>query len=46
MEFDAWTTLAVLALVVGLLIFTRIAADVVLLGGLTLLMVIPVPAEV
>ncbi len=37
--------MAVLALVIGLLIFTRIAADVVLLGGLTLLMVIPVPTE-
>lgn len=46
MGFDAWTTLAVLALVIGLLVFTRIGADVVLLGGLTLLMLIPVPAEV
>ena len=46
MGLDAWTTLAVLAVVIGLLIFTRIAADVVLLGGLTLLMVIPVPTEV
>ena len=45
MGFNAWTTLLVLALVIGLLVFTRIAADVVLLGGLTLLMVIPVPVD-
>ncbi|MCK4343191.1 MAG: SLC13 family permease [Phycisphaerae bacterium] len=45
MGCDAWTTLLVLALVIGLLIFTRVAADVVLLGGLTLLMVVPVPAD-
>lgn len=45
MGFDAWTTLAVLALVIGLLVFTRIAADVALLGGLTLLMVVPMPAK-
>ena len=42
MGFDAWTTLLVLGLVIGLLVFTRIAADLVLLGGLTLLMVVPV----
>ncbi|MFH1921595.1 MAG: SLC13 family permease [Planctomycetota bacterium] len=45
MGFDAWVTVLVLALVLGLLIFTRAAADVVLMGGLTLLMVIPVPKE-
>ena len=45
MGFDAWTTLLVLGLVIGLLVFTRIAADVVLLGGLTLLMVVPVYAD-
>lgn len=45
MGFDAWTTLAVLALVMGLLIFTRLAADLVLLGGLTLLMVVPAPVD-
>jgi len=43
MAFDAWVALLVLALVLGLLVFTRIAADLVLMGGLTLLMVIPVP---
>lgn len=42
MGLDAWTTLLVLTLVIALLLFTRIAADVVLMGGLTLLMVIPV----
>ena len=42
MGFDAWTTLLVLGLVIGLLVFTRFATDVVLLGGLTLLMVVPV----
>jgi di/tricarboxylate transporter len=36
---DAWLTLAVLALIVGLLVSTRIAADVILVGGLTLLIV-------
>ncbi|MBU0641514.1 MAG: SLC13 family permease [Planctomycetes bacterium] len=45
MGFDGWTTLSVLALVIGLLIFTRFAADVVLLGGLTLLMVVPVQVD-
>jgi di/tricarboxylate transporter len=45
MGFDAWTTLSVLAVVIGLLVFTRIATDLVLLGGLTLLMVFPVHAD-
>ncbi|MCK4660900.1 MAG: SLC13 family permease, partial [Phycisphaerae bacterium] len=45
MGFDAWITLLIVALIIGLLAFTRIAADVVLLGGLTLLMVLPVPAD-
>ena len=45
MGFDASITLLVLALMIGLLIFTRIGADVVLLGGLTLLMVAPVLHE-
>ena len=47
MEWQAWTTVGVVALVFGLLITTQIAADIVLLGGLTLLLVIGVvtPAE-
>jgi len=44
-EFEALATLLVVAIVIGLLILTRIAADVVLLGGLTLLMVVPVPGD-
>ncbi|HUU85580.1 MAG TPA: SLC13 family permease, partial [Phycisphaerae bacterium] len=44
MGIDACVTLLVLAFIIGLLIFTRIAPDVVLLGGLTLLLVLPVPA--
>ena len=45
--WQAWTTLAVVALVVGLLIFTRNSPDVVLLGGLILLLTagILTPAE-
>lgn len=35
---DAWTTLAVLGLVLGLLTCTRIGADVVMVAGLTLLL--------
>ena len=43
----AWTTLAVVTLVVGLLIFTRNSPDVILLGGLILLLTagILTPAE-
>ncbi|MDZ4782607.1 MAG: SLC13 family permease [Planctomycetia bacterium] len=37
MGFDAYISLGVLALVFGVLLFTRIAADVVLVGGVTLL---------
>lgn len=43
MSFEAVLVLAVLALVLALLIFTRVAADVILLGGLTLLICVPVP---
>jgi di/tricarboxylate transporter len=45
MGIDGWMTLGVIGLLIGLLIFTRYAADVILLGGLTLLMVMPVPGE-
>jgi di/tricarboxylate transporter len=40
---EANIVLAVLALVLGLLIFTRVAPDAILVGGLTLLLVAPVP---
>lgn len=43
MGVEANVVLAVLTLVLGLLIFTRIAPDAVLVGGLTLLLVAPVP---
>jgi di/tricarboxylate transporter len=43
LSIDAGIVLAVLALVLGLLIFTRIPPDAVLVGGLTLLLVAPVP---
>jgi di/tricarboxylate transporter len=36
---DAWLTLAVIALIVALLIRTRVAPDVILVGGLTILIV-------
>ncbi|MEE8555167.1 MAG: SLC13 family permease [bacterium] len=47
MAWEAWTTLAVLAMVLGLLVFTHIPPDIVLVGGLTLLLVSGVltPAE-
>ena len=45
--WDAWITLAVVALVLNLLIFTRISPDAILLGGLILLLTtrILTPAE-
>ena len=39
---DAWLTLIVLALILIILSFSRIAADVVFAGGLTLLLLIGV----
>ncbi|HHJ19393.1 MAG TPA: SLC13 family permease [Gammaproteobacteria bacterium] len=39
MEIDAWITLAVIGLCFGLLVLNRIPPDVVLMGGLTLLLV-------
>ncbi|MCC7291145.1 MAG: anion permease [Phycisphaerales bacterium] len=38
MAWQAWTTLGVIGLLLSLLIFTHLAADVVLVGGVTLLM--------
>lgn len=38
MAWQAWTTLGVILLILSLLIFTRLAADVVLVGGVTLLL--------
>ena len=45
MQFDIVVTLGVVITVIGLLARGRIAPDVVLLGGLTLLMVVPVCAD-
>lgn len=47
MSIDAWITLSVLALLLGGLTFTRIAADVIFAGALTILLVTRVvsPAE-
>ena len=39
MGYEAWMTLSVLALVVGLLALARIPPDMIMLGGVTLLMV-------
>ncbi len=41
MQVDVLITLGVVTTVIGLLAFSRAAPDVVLMGGLTLLMVIP-----
>ena len=42
MSLDAWMTLAVLTLILGLLSFSKIAADLVFAGGLTLLLLMGV----
>lgn len=42
MSLDAYLSLAVLTLIFGTLMFTRIAADVVLVGGVTLLVLLGV----
>ena len=39
MGLDAWFALSVIASVLGMLVFTRVGADVVFMGGLTLLLV-------
>ncbi|GMU37086.1 MAG: anion permease [Phycisphaerae bacterium] len=38
MGWEAWFTLGVIGVILGTLIFTRIAPDIVLIGGVTLLM--------
>jgi di/tricarboxylate transporter len=47
MNWEAWLALAVVALVIGLLALTRLAADVVLVAGVTILLLAGVltPAE-
>jgi di/tricarboxylate transporter len=45
MTVEAYLVLGVVLLVLLLLALTRLAADVVLMGGLTLLMVLPVPKD-
>jgi di/tricarboxylate transporter len=47
MTLDAWIAVGVVALVVGLLVFTRAAADLVMAAGLTVLLTLRVvtPAE-
>ncbi|TVQ33355.1 MAG: SLC13 family permease [Phycisphaeraceae bacterium] len=47
MTLDAWITVGVVLSLLGTLVFTRISADVVMAGGLTLLLVLGVltPAE-
>ncbi|MCB9855648.1 MAG: SLC13 family permease [Phycisphaerales bacterium] len=45
MGFEAAIVLASLLLVLGLLIFTRIAPAAVMMGGLTLVMICPAPTE-
>ncbi len=42
MSLDAWMTLTILALILGLLSFSKIAADLVFAGGLTLLLLLGV----
>jgi di/tricarboxylate transporter len=38
MAWDAWTTVGVVLLVIGLLVFTHVATDLVMVGALTLLL--------
>jgi di/tricarboxylate transporter len=47
MATEAWVALGVVALVIGILAFTRVTADLVLAGGLTFLLVLKVirPAD-
>ena len=45
MEPAGWITLGVIALILLTLILTRIGPDVILLGGLTMLMVLPTPVD-
>lgn len=45
MGIEAFTTLFIIALIIGLLIFSGVSTDIILFGGLTILMVVPVPTE-
>lgn len=45
MGMDAIFTLLTLVMVLGLLVFTRLAADIVLFAALTILMVMPMPKD-
>ena len=45
MQVDVLITLGVVTTVIGLLAFSRVTPDVVLLGGLTLLMVVPIHVD-
>ena len=47
MGLDAWLTLSIIVFLLGLLSFTRIAADIIFAGGLTLLLLLNIisPAE-
>src|SRR5438105_689666 len=42
MAWQAWVTVHVVGLLIGLLIFTRVSTDLVMLGGLTLLLTLGV----
>lgn len=45
MTIEAWLAVSVVVIVLLLLALTRLPADAVLMGGLTLLMIVPVPLE-
>jgi hypothetical protein len=45
MGWQAWETIGVVILVVGLLTFSRIAPDVVMLGAVTLLLTLGIVSE-
>lgn len=45
MPIEAWLTVSIVLVVLLLLALTRVPADAVLMGGLTLLMIVPVPAQ-
>ena len=43
MPVEAWLTISIVLVVLLLLALTRLPADAVLMGGLTLLMILPTP---
>ena len=45
MEYQAWVTLGVLSLVLAMLVCTRRSPDVIMFGGLGLLLIMPVPGD-